>query len=161
MFKTLVAATVGLMLFAVGFSASAQDEFKPQLQKVTVNGQTLYQVGTPAGKSLDVDSSSPANIEYTFVNNGNAPASKELIVFVHFDNDGEIAVGGDYKPVTPTTEWIKGKVIVDTKAVDLSKLKGKTGSLLLGLYSEADRYDLSNEGFGDDKRLLVGSLNVK
>ena len=161
MFKTFVAASVGAMLFAIGFSASAQDEFKPQLQKIAVNGQTLYQVGSPANKSLDVDSASPAKIEYTFVNKGSAPSSKELIVFVHFDNDGEIAVGGDYKPDTPTTQWAKDKLIVDTKMVDLSKLKGKTGSVLLGLYNEADRYDLSNEGFGDDKRLPVGSLNVK
>ncbi len=161
MVKTFMALCAGAMLFAAGSGVCAQDAFKPQLQKITVNGELFYQAGSQNGKTLEIDSAKPVKLEYTFVNKGDAAASSDAMVFVHFDSDGEIAMGGDYKPEVPTSKWAKDKPVTDSKSADFTKLKGKTSPVFIGLYNESDRLDLSNDGFGDDKRLPVGSLKVK
>ncbi len=159
MFKAIISAATGIMFIITGMTVSAQENFKPQVQKVTVNGQVLYELGSGA-KSLEIDSAKDVKVEYTFANNGSSPASQELRIFVHFENGGDILVNGDYQPSIPTTQWIKGKKIVDSGSYSFAKQKGKTFDVFVGLFKE-DRYDMDNEGVADDKRLKLGSLICK
>ncbi len=162
--RLAIAAAAGALLFALNLSSQAQEDFKPQLQKVTVNGATLYDAASSEKKTLEVDSSAPAKIVYTFVNQGAKPSEKPATVFVHFTSDGDIAIGGDYRPSTASTAWAKDKAVVDSKDVNMSEVKGKTIEVLVGLYLQddgGDRLALTNSGVGDDLRLPVGTLKVK
>ena len=162
--RLAIIAGAGALLLSLNFTLQAQEEFKPQLQKITVNGTPLYDASSKDKKTLELDSSAPAKFEYSFVNKGTKPSDKPATVFVHFDSDGEIALGGDYKPETPSTSWEKDKTAVDTKSVDLTNIKGKSVDVFLGLYLQddgGDRLPLVNDGFGDDQRLPVGSIKVK
>jgi hypothetical protein len=161
MFKSIVAAVAGAALFAVGADALAGDAFAPELQKVIVNGQTLYQVGQGEAKSLTVKADAPAKIEYVFENKGSAPYEADAMVFVHFNKADKIVAGGDYKPAIATSKWEPGKQISDVKSKDFSALKGETLSVYVGVYNGNKRLDLENEGLGKDKRLPVGSLKVE
>jgi len=161
---TFAAGITGALLLAFNASVQAQDEFKPQLKKITVNGAVLYEAGAKDKKTLEVDSAAPAKVEYTFVNTGSKPSDKPATVFVHFGDDQDIALGADYKPATASTAWEKGKEIVDKKDVDLSGVKGKSLDVFIGLYLQddgGDRLTLVNEGFGDDQRLPSGTVKVK
>jgi len=160
----IAAGISGALLLAFNVSVQAQDEFKPQLKKISVNGAVLYEAGAKDKKTVEIDSAAPAKVEYTFVNTGAKPSEKPATVFVHFGDDQDIALGADYKPATASTAWEKGKDVVDKKDVDFSSVKGKTLDVFIGLYLQedgGDRLTLVNEGFGDDQRLPAGAVKVK
>ncbi|HBC85944.1 MAG TPA: hypothetical protein DCZ94_03215 [Lentisphaeria bacterium] len=145
-----------------GSLIAAADEFKPLLQKVLVNGQTLYEAGSKDGvKTIDVDASAMVNLQCTFVNKGSAPGEDPFRVFVIINENWKQVSGADYTPSTPATKWEKDKPVVDTTSTDLSTLKGKTLDVLIGLYGRQDRFSLINEGQDNEQRLPIGKLNIK
>jgi len=143
-------------------SPETADGFKPLLQKVLVNGQTLYEAGSKDGlKTLDVDASGMTNLQCTFVNKGGAPGEDPFRVFVIINENWKQVSGADYNPAIPATKWEKDKPVVDTTSADLSTLKGKTLDVLIGLYGRQDRFSLINGGQDGEQRLPAGKLKIK
>ncbi|HCE42345.1 MAG TPA: hypothetical protein DET40_02210 [Lentisphaeria bacterium] len=143
-------------------SPAAADGFKPLLQKVLVNGQTLYEAGSKDGlKTVDVDAAGMVKLQCTFVNKGNVPGEDPFSVFVIIDENWKQVSGADYIPAIPATKWEKDKPVTDTTSTDLSTLKGKTLDVLIGIYGRQDRFSLINEGQDNEQRLNVGKINIK
>lgn len=160
MMQFLRAAGLVVAMMASVPLAFAEEPFKPQLQKVVVNGQILFDISAKVpGKPIEVDPTKPAKFECTFANKGMRPGEDPFMVFLHLD-DGKTVVGGDYSPTTPTTGWTTDKQAVDVKAIDISSLTGQV-QLFIGLYRGEDRINLINPGVDYQQRLPVGILNLK
>lgn len=162
--KLLVAAFVGTAIAGTALAQECAKGFTPLLQKVTINGKVLYEADKVTNQKIEVDATKAADIEYTFKNIGEKPTTKAGRVFVHFSKGGKIVLGGDFWPAKKTTTWTKDFVFTQKRKVNFKKIKGQTVKMLVGIYVPAAkgvRLTLKNKGFGKDRRLPVGNINVK
>lgn len=159
MMKLLRAAGAAAALLLSMSAASAEDDFKPQLQKVTVNGQALFELGKGEGKPLEVDPAVPMRVECTFTNKGDKAGEDPFLVFLHLDN-GATVLASDYSPAKPTTAWTKDKEITDATVIAFGAFRGEAVKVYLGLYRGADRISLINEGLDYQQRLPVGTIKL-
>lgn len=155
-----LSATALVLLSLCAAPAVAAEDFKPLLQKVVVNEQTLYEAGSKVAGRVQIDGAKPAKIVCTFVNKGDKPAEDPFMVLLHA-GIGENVLSSDLSPSMPTTRWEKDKEIVEGKFVDLSSFTGKDIELFIGLYRGADRFSLVNEGMDYQQRLPAGVLSVR
>lgn len=159
MMRSIRSVVAGIAVLISAAPTWAAEDFQPQLQKLVVDGQVLYEAGAKETKPVLVDSATPTRFECTFVNKGGKPGEDPFMVFVHVA-DGDNVVGGDYSPTTPTTSWAKDRPVVDTKNIDLSALKFKQVQVFVGLYHGADRISLINPGLDYQQRLPVGIMYI-
>jgi hypothetical protein len=158
--KTVFAAAI-LGLGAATELFGAGEEFSPKIQKVTVNGETLFDAEAGGAKTLTV-TESPAKFEYIFVNAGNRPAINPAMVFVHLRRDEKNVKGADFKPATPVTKWAPGQAVTEKQEINLASQNGAEVILRAGFYgagapSPSGRYYLANNG---SEVIEIGRLKI-
>lgn len=160
--KVLAVAFIGVILTVPVMGQACAKNFVPILQKIVINGKVLFEDGKSKGKTIEIDSAKPAEIQYVFKNTGTKATTAAGRVFVHFVYNKKNMMGADFWPKTPTVKWNKDFVFIQTNKVNFKRAKGKTITMKLGIYfPKANGVRLTFKGVAGDKRFTVGKIDVK
>jgi len=155
-----------LMGIGIGTAVKAESpakDFKPVIEKITVDGNLFYADGQKTVQKLTCKADQPLVIKYFFKNTGKEASSTDGSIFVHFcDEKNKIVKGGDFRPSISTSKWGNNFSGSFERKMDMKSLKGQTVKVYLGMFFMKEHgARLAMKGCAADKRVFVGSLSFE
>lgn len=162
--KTLALFAAVVLFAGIACAQEAGGTFAPLLKKVSIGGKVVYEYDKTSNQTIELSADQPVDLEYLFLNNGGKGSGTPAMVFVHFDDDKDIAMGADFTPAVATTAWKKGEEYKHSHKVGFGKFKGQSIRMFVGFYlpkEEGVRVKMENADLGGDDRVLVCTITVK